>query len=168
MQKHATPNIPSTLENLSRTTARQEQELGLDQLSRMVHEASTKLMISQIRGNSKGSTSPLSEPFEQQAQSRTDHMHNYGVNTYTQSTVLQHTQLTDANAISALSLRASPIEDIAIEREHDYRNTSIGTQSLQSDEVVSESSNSFYVVACFACSTKNDCCTTRRNVSSYD
>jgi hypothetical protein len=139
MQKHATPNIPSTLENSSRTTARQEQESGLDQLSRMVHESLlTETDDSSDLGNLKGSTSTLSESVEQQAQSKTDHMHNSGANTYTQSTVLQHTQLTDANAISALSLRASPIEDIPFEREHEYRNTYIGTQSLQAEEVVSE------------------------------
>src|SRR5947199_47642 len=85
MQKHATPNIPSTLENSSRTTARQEQESGLDQLSRMVHESLlTETDDSSDLGNLKGSTSTLSESVEQQAQSKTDHMHNYEVNTYTQ------------------------------------------------------------------------------------
>ena len=138
MQKQATPNIPSTPENSSRTTVRQEQESGLAQLSRMVHERLLTETDSPDLGILKPPTLSLTDPVEQQAQSQTDHMNNYGVKTHTQSTVLQQTQLTDATSISALSLRASPIEDIPIEREHEYRNIYIGTQSTQSAEIVSE------------------------------
>jgi hypothetical protein len=126
-------------ENSSRTTARQEQESGLAQLSRMVHEGLlTETDDSSDLGILKRPTSPLTEPVEQQAQSQTDQMNNHGVHTHTPGTVLEQTQLTDANAISALSLRASPIEDIPIEREQEYRNTYVGTQSLQPEEIVSE------------------------------
>jgi hypothetical protein len=133
-------NNPQTPpENSSRTTVRQEQESGLAQLSRMVEES----LLAETEDSSDSATlkrpiSLLREPVEQQAQSQTDHMNNHGVNTHTQSTVLQQTQLTDANSISALSLRASPIEDISIDREQEYRNTYIGTQSFQAEETVSK------------------------------
>jgi len=48
--------------------------------------------------------------------------------------------LADANSISALPLRASPIEDIPIEREQEYRNTYAGTQAPQPENVASEAS----------------------------
>jgi hypothetical protein len=130
--------IPPTPEDTSRTTARQEQESGLAQLSRMVHESiftetddSTDLNIP------KRPTSPLAEPVEQQAQSQTDQIHNNVVNPNTQNAMLQQTQLTDANSLSTFPLRASPIEDIPIEREQEYRNTYVGTQSLQAENIAS-------------------------------
>src|SRR5437762_2244074 len=123
-QRQTPQNIPPTPEDTSRTTARQEQESGLAQLSRMVHESlftetddSTNLNIQ------KRPTSPFAEPVEQQAQSQTDQIHNNEVNANTQNAMLPQTRLTDANSISALPLRASPIEDIPIEREQEYRNT---------------------------------------------
>src|SRR5437764_6871774 len=137
-QRQSLQNIPPTPEDTSRTTARQEQESGLAQLSRMVHESLLTETDSPDLGILKPPTLSLTDPVEQQAQSQTDHMNNYGVKTHTQSTVLQQTQLADATSISALSLRASPIEDIPIEREHEYRNTYFGTQSPQSAEIVSE------------------------------
>ena len=65
-------------------------------------------------------------------------MNNNVLNSQTQSVVLQQSQSTYANAISALPLRASPIEDIPIEREQEYRSTYAGTQSLQSENIVQE------------------------------
>ena len=139
-QRQAPQNIPPP-ENSSRTAARQEQESGLAQLSRMVHESIlTETDDSSDLNILKRPTSPLAEPVEQQAQSQTDQMHNNTVNTHTQSAVLQQTQLADANSISALPLRASPIEDIPIERVQEYRNTYAGTQSPQPENVVSEPS----------------------------
>jgi len=132
-------NFAPTPENSSRTTAPQEQESGLAQLSRMVHESLlTETDDYSDPGILKRPISPLTEPVEQQAQSQTDQMNNNGVNTHIQNTVLQQTQLTDANSISTLSLHASPIEDIPIEREQEYRNTYVGTQSLQPEDIVSE------------------------------
>ena len=140
-QRQSPQNISTTSEDTSRTTARQEQESGLAQLSRMVHESlftetddSTDLTIP------KRPTSPLAEPVEQQAQSQTDQIHNNEVNANTQNAMLQQTRLTDATSISALPLRASPIEDIPIEREQEYRNTYVGKQSLQPENVVSGAS----------------------------
>jgi len=137
-QRQSPQNIP---QDTSRTTARQEQESGLAQLSRMVHESlvtetddSTDLNIP------KRPTSPLAEPVEQQAQSQIDQIHNNEVNANTQNAMLQQTRLTDATSISALPLRASPIEDIPIEREQEYRNTYVGKQSLQPENVVSGAS----------------------------
>jgi hypothetical protein len=130
-------NFSLTPENSSRTTAPQEQESGLAQLSRMVHESlRAETDDSSHAGYLKRSASPLTEPIEQQAESQIDQTNNNGVNTYTQSTVLQQTQLTDATSISALSLRASPIEDTPSERTQEYRNTHVGTQSLQPEDIV--------------------------------
>src|SRR6266550_448190 len=140
-QRQSPQNIPPPPEGTSRTTARQEQESGLAQLSRMVHESlftetddSTDLNIP------KRPTSPLAEPVEQQAQSQIDQIHNNEVNANTQNAMLQQTRLTDANSINALPLRASPIEDIPIEREQEYRNTYFGKQSLQPENIVSGAS----------------------------
>ena len=140
-QRQSPQNIPPPPEGTSRTTARLEQESGLAQLSRMVHESlltetddATDLNIP------KRPTSPLAEPVEQQAQSQTDQIHNNEVNANTQNAMLQQTRLTDANSINALPLRASPIEDIPIEREQEYRNTYVGTQSLQPENIVSGAS----------------------------
>jgi len=89
-QRQPPPNTPLTPQGTSRNTARQEQDSGLAQLSRMVHER-------------------------------------------------QFTE-TGANSIGTLPLRASPIEDIPLEREQEYRNAYVGTHSLQSENIVSGAS----------------------------
>ncbi len=139
IQRQEPQNISPVPENSSRVAVQQEQESGLAQLSRMVHESipaetddSSELNIL------KRPTSPLVEPGEQQAKSRTDQVHNNTVSTHTQSSVFQQTQLADANSISALPLRASPIEDIPIEREQEYRNSYAGTQASQAENVALE------------------------------
>jgi hypothetical protein len=130
-------SFSSTSEKSSRTTARQEQESGLAQLSRMVHESLlTETDDSSDVGILKRPTSPLTEPVKHQAQSQTNQMNNTA-NTHTQSAVLEQTQLTHAKAISALPLRASPIEDIPLEREQEYRNIFVGTKSPQTEDIVS-------------------------------
>ncbi len=141
IQRQEPQNISPAPENLSRVAVQQEQESGLAQLSRMVNESipaesddSSDLNIL------KRPTSPLAEPGEHQAKSQMAQIHNNTVGTYTQSPVLQQTQLADANSISALPLRASPIEDIPIEREQEYRNTYAGTQAPQPENVASEAS----------------------------
>jgi hypothetical protein len=138
-QSETPQNMSPTPENSSRTTARQEQESGLAQLSRMVHESLlTETDDSSDLGILKQPTSPLAESVKPEAQSQTDQMNNNAVNSQTQSAPLQRTQLTDANAINALPLRASPIEDMPFEREHEYRNTYVGTQSPQPENIVLE------------------------------
>ena len=141
-QSEISQNMPPTPEHLSRTTSRQEQESGLAQLSRMVHES----LLSDTDDSSdlgilKQPTSPLVEPVKPEAQFQTDQMNNKAVNAQTKSAPLQQTQLTDANAINALPLRASPIEDMPIEREQEYRNIYVGTHSTQPENIVQEASS---------------------------
>ena len=136
-QSEIPQNMPPTPENSSRTLARQEQESGLAQLSRMVHESLLTDASSDL-GFLKQPTSPLAESVKPEAQSHTDQMNNYAVNSQTQSALLQQTQLTDANATHALPLRASPIEDMPFEREQEYRNTYVGTQSPRPENSVQE------------------------------
>ncbi len=123
-QREISQNIPA--ENSLRTA----KESGLAQLSRMVHESllTDETDESHDMGIPKRPTSPFAEPVERKAQALTDQMNNIAVNSQTHSTVLQQTQQADANAISALPLRASPIEDIPLEREKEHRNTYAGTQ----------------------------------------
>jgi hypothetical protein len=132
-------NFSPAPENPPKTITRQEQESGLAQLSRMVHESHvTETDDASDLNILKRPTTPLAKAVEKPAQSQVDHMHRNAINTYTESAVLQQTQLADANSISALPLRASPIRDIPIEREQDYRNTNAGTHSLQPEYGVSE------------------------------
>ena len=134
-------NFSTAAEDSPKTTARQEQESGLAQLSRMVHESHvTETDDSSELKIPKGSTTPHAKAVEQPVQSRVDHIHNNAINTYTESAVLQQTQLADANSISDLPLRASPIRDIPIEREQDHRNLYAGTHSLQPEKRASEAS----------------------------
>ncbi len=136
-----TDKIQAVIYPSSRNTARQEQESGLAQLSRMVHESfftepdeSTDLNIL------KRPTSPLAEQVEQQAQPQAAQIQNNEVHASTQNAMVQQTQLSGANSISTLPLRASPIEDIPIERGQEYRNSYVGTQSLQSENIASGTS----------------------------
>ncbi len=141
IQRQESKNISSIPENSSRVEVQQEQESGLAQLSRMVHESiPTETDDFTDLNMLKRPTSPLAETGEQQSKSGMDQAHNNIVSTQTQSPVLQQTQLADANTISALPLRASPIEDIPIEREQEYRNTYTGTKALQPENVASEAS----------------------------
>jgi hypothetical protein len=132
-------NFSPAPENPPKTTTRQEQESGLAQLSRMVHESHViETDDSSDLKTLKRPTTPLAKAVEQPAQSQVGHIHSNAINTYTESAVLQQTQLADANSISAFPLRASPIRDIPIEREQDYRNIYAGTHSLQPENGVSE------------------------------
>jgi hypothetical protein len=131
--------MPSGAENSLRTAARQDQESGLAQLSRMVHDSLlTETDESSDPGILKRPTSPLAEPMYQKAQTQIGEMNNNVVNSQTQNEVLQQSQSTDVNVIGALPLRASPIEDIPIEREQEYRSTYSGMQSLQVESIAQE------------------------------
>ncbi len=139
VQRETPQQIPSSPENSMRTAARQDQESGLAQLSRMVHDSLlTETDDSSDPGILKRPTSPLAEPMDQKAQTQIREMHNNVVNSHTQNEVLQQSQSTDANTIGALPLRASPIEDIPIEREQEYRSTYTGMQSLQAESIAQE------------------------------
>ena len=139
IQRETSQQISSHSENSLRTAVQQDQESGLAQLSRMVNDSlHTETDDSSDPGILKRPTSPLGEPVEQKAQTQTHEMNNNVLNSQTQSAVLQQSQSTYANAISALPLRASPIEDIPIEREQEYRSTYAGSQSLQSENIVQE------------------------------
>jgi hypothetical protein len=134
-------NFSPAAEDSPKTTARQEQESGLAQLSRMVHESHvTETVDSSDLKILKRPTTPHAKAVEQPAQSQVDHIHNNEINTYRENALLQQSQLADANSISDLPLRASPIRDIPIERDQDYRNSYAGTQSLQPENRVSEAS----------------------------
>jgi hypothetical protein len=139
VQRETPQHIPSAPENSSRTAVRQEQESGLAQLSRMVQSSIlTETDDSSDPDLLKRPTSPLAEPVEQKAQTSAVEVNNNVVNSQTQSVVLQQSQSTDAGTLSALPLRASPIEDIPIEREQEYRSTYAGMQSLQAESIVQE------------------------------
>jgi len=85
----------------------------------------------------KHPTSPLTEQVEQQVQTPAAQIQNFEINASKQNPISQQTRLTNANAISTLPLRASPIEDIPIEREQEYRNTYVGTQLTQTENKAS-------------------------------
>ena len=139
VERETPQRIPSASENSSRTATRQDQESGLAQLSRMVHDSLlTETDDASNEGILKRPTSPLAEPIEQKAQTQTHEMNNNVVNLQTQSAALPQSQPTDARAISALPLRASPIEDIPIEREQEYRSSYASIQSLQMESTVQE------------------------------
>ena len=139
IQRETPQQIPYSPENSLRTAARQDQESGLAQLSRMVHDSLlTETDDSSDPGIIKRPTSPPTDPMDQKAQTQTREMNNNVVNSQTQNEVLQQSQSTDANAIGALPLRASPIEDISIEREQEYRGIYSGMQSLQAESIAQE------------------------------
>ena len=138
-QNEIPQNMPLTPENSSRITTRQEQESGLAQLSRMVHESLLNdTDDSSDLGILKQPTSPHVESVQPETQPQTDQMNNHAVNSQTQSAPLQQTQQPEANGINAFPLRASPIEDIPFEREQGYRNSYVGTQSPRPENIVQE------------------------------
>lgn len=139
IQREMPQNVPAAPENSSRTPLRQEQESGLAQLSRMVHESfQSETEEPSDLGILKQPTSPLGEPVEQQANTQADQMNNNAENPQAQSSVLQQAQPNEVNALSALPLRASPIEDIPLEQEQEYRTTYTGTPPLQGENIVQE------------------------------
>jgi hypothetical protein len=140
-QRQSPQNRQLTSEDTSRNTSRQEQESGLAQLSRMVHASyATETDESADLNILKSPTSPLTEQVEQQAQTQAAQIQDFEVNVKKQNPISQQTRLSDANTtniISTLPLRASPIEDIPIEREQEYRNAYVGTQLTQTENIAS-------------------------------
>ncbi len=107
-QRQMAPTIQSMPESIS--AASPLQESGLAQLSRMVHESH---FTEEDQVAEKRPTSPLAQQEVQQARP------------------------VDANAIHRLPLRASPIQDIPIEREQEYRSGHTGAQSTLSEDTAS-------------------------------
>jgi hypothetical protein len=99
------------------TTPPQEQESGLAQLSRMVHESRStdKAGVSDL--DTRPRARPASPPASQQE--------------------AQQIRPVDAASISELSLRASPIQDIPVERGHEHHSGHTGAQLSQSAGTVS-------------------------------
>ena len=126
----------------SRMTDRPVQESGLAQLSRMVHEshlAETNDIAE--AGILKQPTSPLTVQVEQQAPIQTNQADDTTATAPAQSSNLQQIQEADANAINRLTLRASPIEDIPIERGQEHRSSYVGIQSHHSDKTEEEAAS---------------------------
>jgi hypothetical protein len=118
------------------------QESGLAQLSRMVHESHlTETNDFAEAGILKHPTSPLTAQVVQQAPIQINQADGNTVTTPAQGSNLQQIQAADANVISTLTLRASPIEDIPIERGQEHRSSYVGIQSLHSNKTEEEVSS---------------------------
>jgi hypothetical protein len=133
------PNQVTATVDTSRMADRPVQESGLAQLSRMVHESHlTETNDFAEAGILKQPTSPLTAQVVQQAPIQINQADDNTVTTPAQGSNLQQIQTADANAISTLTLRASPIEDIPIERGQEHRSSYVGIQSLHSDKTEEE------------------------------
>lgn len=108
------PTMQPMPESISAASPLQEQESGLAQLSRMVHESqfSEENQVSDAQTLNRP-TSPLAQQEVQQARP------------------------VDTNAIQSQPLRASPIQDIPIEREQEYRSGHTGEQPILTQDTAS-------------------------------
>ncbi len=114
-----------------------EQESGLAQLSRMVHEGHFTEEDKRAEMNMlKHPISPLVQQNAQQAQSQVTNVRSYEDDAIASKATSQQTRPADANALSTLPLRASPIQDIPIEREQVYRSGNTGAHSILSEDTV--------------------------------
>jgi hypothetical protein len=129
--------------SFSPTTPPQDQESGLAQLSRMVREsrATDKAEASDLDTRTRGHPgSPIAPQQEaQQARLQAAPAQAPGVEegALAHKTKSQQIRPVDAASISELPLRASPIQDIPVEREHEYRSGHTGAQLSQSVGTVS-------------------------------
>ncbi len=137
-QRQLAPTIHATPESISAPSPLQEQESGLAQLSRMVHEGHFSEEDKRADSNMlKHSTSPLVQEDMQQARSQATKVQSYEDDVMASKATSQQNRPVDAKAISTLPLRASPIQDIPIEREQEYRSGHTGAQSILSEDTVS-------------------------------
>jgi hypothetical protein len=135
-QRQSPPNLSPTTESTQLNTIGHVQESGLAQLSRMIEESQFNEAGEAADLNiPMRPTSPLVQQVEQQTEIQAAHFQNN-----TDNATIQQTHETETNAKGALPLRASPIEDIPIEREQEYRNAYIGMQSLQSENIAPRTS----------------------------
>ncbi len=129
--------------SFSPTTPPQDQESGLAQLSRMVREsrATDKAEASDLDTRTRAHPgSPIAPQQEaQQARLQAAPAQAPGVEegALAHKTKSQQIRPVDAASISELPLRASPIQDIPVEREHEYRSGHTGAQLSQSVGTVS-------------------------------
>ncbi len=137
-QRQLAPTIQATPESISAPSPLQEQESGLAQLSRMVHEGHFPEEDKRADLNMlKHPTSPLVQQNMQQARFQATNVQSYEDDAIASKTTSQQTRPVDVNAISTLPLRASPIQDIPIEREQEYRSGHTGAQSIFSEDTAS-------------------------------
>ena len=132
-------NQATNAADTSRRADRPAQESGLAQLSRMVHESHLNETSNVAEaGILRQPTSPLTTQVEQHAPIQTNQVDNTAATTPAQDSNLQQIPVADANAISTLTLRASPIEDIPIERGQEYRSSYVRIQSQHAEKVEEE------------------------------
>jgi hypothetical protein len=129
--------------SFSPTTPPQGQESGLAQLSQMVRESRStdKAEVSDLDTRTRARPASPLAPQQEAQQARFEGAPaqapdiEEGVPAY--KTKLQQIRPIDAASISELPLRASPIQDIPVEREHEYRSGHTGAQLSQSAGIVS-------------------------------
>jgi hypothetical protein len=107
-----------------------QEESGLAQLSRMIRENHTTDQ-SEVGGSSSrtrgySGTSPVQRQGTLQSRPQMSEPQGYGEEL---RTIVQQARPVDATTISGLPLRASPIEDIPIELEHEHRSGQTGAQT---------------------------------------
>ncbi len=138
-QRQLAPNIQSAPGSVSATAPLQEQESGLARLSRMVHESHRTEDDDKVAdlNTLTRPTSPFAQQEAQQARSQATQVPSFEDDAIAHTRTSQQTRPVDANAISMLPLRASPIQDIPIEREQEYRSGHTGAQSTLSEDTAS-------------------------------
>jgi hypothetical protein len=129
--------------SFSPTTPPQGQESGLAQLSQMVRESRStdKAEVSDLDTRTRARPASPLAPQQEAQQARFEGAPaqapgiEEGAPAY--KTKSQQIRPIDAASISELPLRASPIQDIPVEREHEYRSGHTGAQLSQSAGTVS-------------------------------
>jgi hypothetical protein len=137
-QRQLTPTIQAAPESKSAPSPLQEQESGLAQLSRIVHE-------SRFAGEEKRAdmnmlkhlSSPLVQQNVQQVQSQLTDVPNVEDDAIASKTTSQQLRSADANGLSTFPLRASPIHDIPLEHKQEYRDGHTRTHSTLSEDTAS-------------------------------
>ncbi len=107
-----------------------QEESGLAQLSRMIREnhATDQSEVGGSSNRTRGysSTPPVQRQGTLQSRSQMSEPQGYGEEL---RTIAQQARPVDATIISGLPLRASPIQDIPIELEHEHRSGQTGAQT---------------------------------------
>lgn len=137
-QGQSARTIQATPESISAPSPLQEQESGLAQLSRMLHEG--HFTEEDRRANLdmlERPTSPLVQEDAQQTRSQATRVESYEDHAIASKRTSQQYQPVDARAMSEFALRASPIQDIPIEREQEYRSGHTGPQPILSADTAS-------------------------------
>jgi hypothetical protein len=130
VQGQLASNNQALPESMATPSVQRERESGLAQLSRMVHEGhftegNQRVDVSVL----KQPTTPLVQENIQLARPQAPQRERDEDGAIATTLGEQRSHQMDANAISSLPLRASPIHDIPIEREQEYRSGNTGAQS---------------------------------------